>query len=77
MSDTPKRGLGRGLGALIPTAAAPTAMPDSVPASKRSVAARPEPQVESVHGLTYAELDINAIVPNPRQPRLHRYPASG
>ncbi len=69
MSDTPKRGLGRGLGALIPTAAAPTAMPDSVPASKRSVAARPEPQVESVHGLTYAELDINAIVPNPRQPR--------
>ena len=69
MSETPKRGLGKGLGALIPTAAAPTAPPDSAPVSKASAAARPQPQVESVHGLSYAELDINAIVPNPRQPR--------
>jgi len=73
MSNTPKRGLGRGLGALIPTAAAPATGTDAS-ASDRTVNevtdSTPQPQVESVHGLTYAELDINAISPNPRQPRL-------
>ena len=73
MSNTTKRGLGRGLGALIPTAAAPATDTEgsvgdvTVHAVTNST---PQPQVESVHGLTYAELDINAISPNPRQPRL-------
>lgn len=73
MSNTTKRGLGRGLGALIPTAAAPATDTEgsvgdvTVNAVTNST---PQPQVESVHGLTYAELDINAISPNPRQPRL-------
>lgn len=60
MSEAPKRGLGKGLGALIPTA--PSA---AAPASAAVVAA---PQSE-VHGLRYAELPIASIAPNPRQPR--------
>jgi ParB family chromosome partitioning protein len=73
MSNTTKRGLGRGLGALIPTAAAPAMVTDASAGENAvtSVAnSTPQPQVESVHGLTYAELDINVISPNPRQPRL-------
>ena len=73
MSNTPKRGLGRGLGALIPTAATPAPVADA-PARETSVKtatnSTPQPQVESVYGLTYAELDIAAISPNPRQPRM-------
>ncbi|MDO8733357.1 MAG: ParB/RepB/Spo0J family partition protein [Actinomycetota bacterium] len=56
MSETTRRGLGKGLGALIPT---------STPVAPTASA----PQVASVHGLTYAELPIDAISPNPRQPR--------
>ena len=66
MAATPKRGLGKGLGALIPTesatntprpeAAQPTAMPSGGSAAA-TVAA------------TYAELPLDAITPNPRQPR--------
>ena len=69
MSDTPKRGLGKGLGALIPTAAAPTALPTNTPTAASAVTPSAQPQGGSVHGLSYAELDINSIVPNPRQPR--------
>ncbi|MDO9486107.1 MAG: ParB/RepB/Spo0J family partition protein [Actinomycetota bacterium] len=58
MSEAPKRGLGKGLGALIPTAATASA-----PAPAAS------PEIASVHGLRYAELPLDAIVPNPRQPR--------
>ncbi|MDD2858081.1 MAG: ParB/RepB/Spo0J family partition protein [Candidatus Nanopelagicales bacterium] len=60
MSETPKRGLGKGLGALIPTAAAPTAV---------AAPARPASEPADVHGLRYAELPIGTITPNPRQPR--------
>ena len=73
MSNTPKRGLGRGLGALIPTAAAPSTDSDGLVGEAsvdKAPKSTPQPQVESVHGLTYAELDINAISPNPRQPRM-------
>ncbi len=59
MSEAPKRGLGKGLGALIPTSATPSA---PAPAAAN-------PEVVSVHGLRYAELPLDAIVPNPRQPR--------
>ncbi len=45
--------LGRGLSALIPEAAAPTARPAAVPE----------------RDFTPSELDIDRLVPNPRQPR--------
>ena len=60
-----KRGLGRGLGALIPSG--PTAGISESPA----VPGRPEPAAEvlGVVPARYLELDPAAIVPNPRQPR--------
>ncbi|MFB6483367.1 ParB/RepB/Spo0J family partition protein [Streptomyces virginiae] len=104
-----RRGLGRGLGALIPAApqektppviGAGSTSPSAVPtlASERGVAAAklaalvqadvsretslaivpeadPEPQAENetesntVAGATFAELPMDAITPNPRQPR--------
>ncbi|MFF4264856.1 ParB/RepB/Spo0J family partition protein [Streptomyces virginiae] len=104
-----RRGLGRGLGALIPAApqektppviGAGSTSPSAVPtlASERGVAAaklaalvqadvsretslaivpeadpepRPENETESntVAGATFAELPMDAITPNPRQPR--------
>ncbi|MFJ9039782.1 ParB/RepB/Spo0J family partition protein [Streptomyces sp. NPDC102406] len=102
MSDR-RRGLGRGLGALIPAAPTPektvaTGQPGGVPASQaampvltaeRGVAAAkvtslPQAQVsrenqeptsngvdgfESPAGAYFAELPLDAITPNPRQPR--------
>lgn len=100
-----RRGLGRGLGALIPAApqektppviSAGSTSPSAVPtlASERGVAAaklaslvqadvsretslavvpvaEPEPEAETnvVAGATFAELPMDAITPNPRQPR--------
>ncbi len=57
MAVAPKRGLGRGLGALIP---------DSGPRDQitGSAAADLEPM-----GATYAEIPLDQVVPNPRQPR--------
>jgi ParB family transcriptional regulator, chromosome partitioning protein len=53
---TPKRGLGKGLGALIPGGADPQAAPDI-------------DDVAPSVGATYAELPIEQVQPNPRQPR--------
>ncbi|WP_455358448.1 ParB/RepB/Spo0J family partition protein [Streptomyces sp. SYSU K21746] len=98
-----RRGLGRGLGALIPAApqeksvpamgsasTSPTAVPvltaeRGVAAAKvatlpqgavsreTEVPAQAEPETvsvaESVAGATFAELSLDAITPNPRQPR--------
>ncbi|MFG2012867.1 ParB/RepB/Spo0J family partition protein [Micromonospora sp. NPDC048868] len=101
MKNRPRGGLGRGLGALIPTGPAPTAvvepttaeespapveaaadtaaaapagqMPTGpVPAAAISpVVAQPEPQPElsPVPGARFAEIPVDAIVPNPKQPR--------
>ncbi|HEY7486384.1 MAG TPA: ParB/RepB/Spo0J family partition protein [Streptosporangiaceae bacterium] len=56
-----RRGLGKGLGALIPTAPDPGAEPvDSV------IHAAPGEQVTGAH---FAELPLEFITPNPRQPR--------
>lgn len=64
MAAAPKRGLGKGLGALIPSA------PESAPESAPTVAAaEPDGSLEPVAGARYAELPIDSIVPNPRQPR--------
>ncbi len=62
----PKRGLGKGLGALIPSGVpdAPTT-PDTVASVADMVA---EPELAAV-AATYAELPIEAVAPNPRQPR--------
>lgn len=58
----PRRGLGRGLDALIPTAKAPPELP-------------PGPQPPPIAALprrgTPDQLDIDLIAPNPEQPRTH------
>jgi len=57
----PKRGLGKGLGALIPTGPV-----SALPAAHQAAAdGAPEP----VTGAYLDEIPVNAIVPNPRQPR--------
>jgi ParB family transcriptional regulator, chromosome partitioning protein len=67
-----KRGLGRGLGALIPTAPGPAGLeshasdPRGAPASGSVVGVR-EPQ--QLDGAYFDEIAIGAITPNPRQPR--------
>jgi ParB family chromosome partitioning protein len=58
-----RRGLGRGLGALIPTSAGTEPDQDDVPV---------EPAAEGaalVEGAHFAELPVDAVHPNPRQPR--------
>jgi ParB family chromosome partitioning protein len=72
----PKGGLGRGLGALIPTTPiAPIQSPSSgyAPAP---MSASPEPQYAApvsnlapVPGARFAEISVDSIVPNPKQPR--------
>ncbi|WP_119731498.1 ParB/RepB/Spo0J family partition protein [Thermomonospora amylolytica] len=59
-----RRGLGRGLGALIPTGPAPGAGG----MNGRDGAA---PELEPVAGAHFAELPLDSITPNPRQPRQH------
>lgn len=65
---TPKRGLGKGLGALIPTSAEHS--PQETPAAieSREIESR---EIESEPGYAwgYQEIDINAVVPNAHQPR--------
>lgn len=66
MKSRPRGGLGRGLGALIPTgspppAPPPAAVPAPVPATESALAPVP--------GLRFAEVPVTAIVPNPKQPR--------
>lgn len=54
MAAAPKRGLGRGLGALIPAGDSSATVHDSSSAGL---------------GAVYAELPIDSVFPNPRQPR--------
>ncbi len=79
MNATPKRrGLGRGLGSLIPTA--PAEPPEQVASSESStpsaansdvaqVAPAPEVELAPIAGTSFAELPIDQISPNARQPR--------
>ena len=84
MKNRPKGGLGRGLGALIPTGAVANGSPDpsvsnpavTPPAGIAAVGELPTPGglpvVESlspVPGARFAEISVDAIVPNPKQPR--------
>jgi ParB family chromosome partitioning protein len=69
-----KRGLGRGLGALIPsapgtrTAVAPSGTGSQVVADALLTPSVQEPELEVLNA-HYAELPVGAISPNPRQPR--------
>ncbi len=77
-------GLGRGLGALIPTGPPPEAEPPATPASAPAApavqppsgdptdvffAASPQTGLAPVAGAHFAELPVGSIAPNPRQPR--------
>jgi len=62
----PKRGLGRGLGALIPTSTSPAkASPQATKAPRSTGTTSEATDVEAV----YAEVPIARIAANPRQPR--------
>ena len=65
-----KRGLGRGLGALIPTAPGPAGLESHAgePAALRWVAAMALGS-DRIDGTYFDEIAIGAITPNPRQPR--------
>ncbi|MBB5110709.1 ParB/RepB/Spo0J family partition protein [Micromonospora echinospora] len=94
MKNRPRGGLGRGLGALIPTGPVPGADPVATePESPTAVgptsapvagataaitgavgsvppsAAEPESHLSPVPGARFAEILVDAIVPNPKQPR--------
>ena len=71
----PRRGLGRGLGALIPESPRPA---DNDPArgsdpGRQAAAAAAQPASPGdpveVFGARYQEIAVSAVVPNPRQPR--------
>lgn len=68
--------LGRGLGALIPSSPAPGtttlgSKSSSIPGAPPVVTpAAPEgPELAAVPGASFAEIDVDKIVPNPKQPR--------
>jgi ParB family transcriptional regulator, chromosome partitioning protein len=90
MRNRPRGGLGRGLGALIPTAPVgdaagiatettrsqpgadgrhgPAAVP-ALSAVERARAARSESELAPVPGARFAEIPVESIVPNAKQPR--------
>ncbi|MCO5970196.1 ParB/RepB/Spo0J family partition protein [Actinoallomurus soli] len=61
----PRRGLGKGLGSLIPTAPAQPASPPAADSGRFDGAPQPQP----VAGAHFAEVPISEITPNRRQPR--------
>ncbi|MEV0400625.1 ParB/RepB/Spo0J family partition protein [Actinoallomurus sp. NPDC050550] len=63
----PRRGLGKGLGALIPTAPAQPASPPTGTPTSASTDGGNQPQ--AVAGAHFAEVPIAEITPNSRQPR--------
>jgi ParB family chromosome partitioning protein len=63
---TQRRGLGRGLGSLIPTSAPVGEEPAE---GRRPAGAEPTPALEPVAGASFADLPIDAISPNAAQPR--------
>jgi ParB family chromosome partitioning protein len=72
MADKKKVGLGRGIGALIPTSSIPSERPIDVffgsPAQNGQNANSAQELVQ-IDGARYGHLDVNAIVPNASQPR--------
>ncbi len=70
-----RRGLGKGLGALIPQGPTAPAPPENVQESETSVAEPTVVEIEVLKELpdgTYMEeVELSSITPNPRQPRTH------
>lgn len=74
-----RTGLGRGIGALIPTADQAERPVDvffpGAPKQKQDAEAAPapvsEPELAEIPGIRLVHIDPNAVVPNPRQPRTH------
>jgi ParB family chromosome partitioning protein len=74
-----RRGLGKGLGALIPTAPPPPTPDEPGSAGEPGFPGGPasngtavhEPALEPVAGAHFAELPVGSITVNPRQPREH------
>lgn len=72
-----RTGLGRGIGALIPTADQSERPVDvffpgaSLRPASESTAPEPAADLAAVPGIHLVQVDPNAIVPNPRQPRTH------
>src|SRR3954469_19767369 len=74
MKNRPRGGLGRGLGALIPTAPAvdpspPVAPMPTTPSLETPVRPVADDQLAPVPGARFAELPVTSIVPNAKQPR--------
>lgn len=74
-----RTGLGRGIGALIPTADQAErpvdvffpGAPLKSAADKDTTADAAEPELSAVPGIHLVQIDPQSIVPNPRQPRTH------
>ena len=69
-----KRGLGRGLGALIPVAPGPAGLGSQASEPAGAATTRTGfmgPEAQTVEGAYIDEIAIGAITPNPRQPRQH------
>src|ERR1051326_8467308 len=64
-----KRGLGRGLGALIPTAPGAAGPEGQAAGAPTSGSVGLAPELREVAGTYFDEIAIGAITPNPRQPR--------
>jgi ParB family transcriptional regulator, chromosome partitioning protein len=81
MKNRPRGGLGRGLGALIPTAPPPTVVTTDAPhpaptvdapaPAQYAVPAAPpaEDMLAPVPGARFADISVSSIEPNPKQPR--------
>jgi ParB family transcriptional regulator, chromosome partitioning protein len=66
MKSRPRGGLGRGLGALIPTGGVEVA---TRPGTDLVEPAAAPPALSPVPGVRFAEVPVAGIVPNPKQPR--------
>jgi len=64
-----RRGLGRGLGSLIPTQAEPSVDGDGEGLERAAAATDPAAGLTAVDGAYFAEVPVTSISPNPRQPR--------
>ncbi|WP_296631039.1 ParB/RepB/Spo0J family partition protein [Rhodoluna sp.] len=73
MADKKKVGLGRGIGALIPTSSVPSERPIDVffnaPGQPDAESAPAESGLVDIPGTRFGHLDVDSIVPNPQQPR--------
>ena len=69
MSAPRRGGLGKGLGALIPTAAPGPASVPVLPAVESPAEPAPSAEPGAVPGAVFREVPVDAIRPNPKQPR--------